>query len=800
MVRRFIAVFSLVAFFSVCCCAFGYESNDSPLLDGLRERQLYWLAERHVERQLARSDVSPRREVDLLVQQAITRTAIATSEPAGAREAAWQRAETPLDEFLQQQASDSLRLLVALQRALVDRTRGEVERHELRPGDDVALNICRDALRAAGAGLEQVARDANDLARDRALGSAASETDGLGAEELKGIVRGSQLELARTYRQLGLTYAAGSADRDDGLLQAGEQLQPLAMVTATDEVAWQARTEMLRVLAELGRASEGLSLLEKWTDPPIGLEGERTAAVGRLYLAAGDANKALQVLAAMPPGRSPECDFVRLELALSNGVDGKTIADLVATIRNAHAPAWARRAALLAGEQLAGASGGDATTRMLAGEHYFNARQFDLAREAYDEAGQLYRAEQNTRRSIDAEEMSAAISVAASDWPDAAARYRALAFDHPTNAGAAGWHRERLLALASDVRSSPADTELLIRFRTACVEHLQHWPEGPIADEVRVWLAQQQLASGDAVAALATTAAILPSSSQFEESVAVACRAYRQQAAATDSDTRAIAAAASLRLQPIITGSDNRWPQQWSTIQRDAALLLSDLRLRLSPPDIDYTNLLLSRAIDGSPSPEQSWTNRAAPLLAIALAAKGDAEGAINRLAAVGFSSDESTSQMLAMLATQLNSEPADSPFRGPLTEVIARVLDRLPPDSRLDKDRYRAPVLAERGNHAEALALYQQLVATHPRDGDLNEQYARLLAAGSINEKQQALAHWQRIESSSRRGGERWYRARLARVRLLRQLGQQDDAAKLVALTKVLQPEMGERIDRESR
>jgi tetratricopeptide (TPR) repeat protein len=101
-----------------------------------------------------------------------------------------------------------------------------------------------------------------------------------------------------------------------------------------------------------------------------------------------------------------------------------------------------------------------------------------------------------------------------------------------------------------------------------------------------------------------------------------------------------------------------------------------------------------------------------------------------------------------------------------------------------------RAALLAQAGNRQQALALYRQWTAESPSDGELAEAYARLLAEGSEPEAlRAALRLWQKIEQQSKPGSPRWWRGRRARLGLLEQLGEGEQAQQLQQLTEILYP-----------
>ncbi len=102
--------------------------------------------------------------------------------------------------------------------------------------------------------------------------------------------------------------------------------------------------------------------------------------------------------------------------------------------------------------------------------------------------------------------------------------------------------------------------------------------------------------------------------------------------------------------------------------------------------------------------------------------------------------------------------------------------------------DRARIQTLVNQGDRPQALALYRQQIADEPDDGQLLEAFARLLALGKDKaELREALQAWQTLEKRSKPGGQRWWRGRRARLALLEQLGEGEQAKKLRQLTEIL-------------
>src|SRR5690606_33746731 len=86
---------------------------------------------------------------------------------------------------------------------------------------------------------------------------------------------------------------------------------------------------------------------------------------------------------------------------------------------------------------------------------------------------------------------------------------------------------------------------------------------------------------------------------------------------------------ATLHLQPMVLGADQRWPQSWTRIQRAAALALAKLHLKYGLPGHDYAQRMLLAALRGAPAPDSDWQTEAAGLLIVALVRGGQTGQAI---------------------------------------------------------------------------------------------------------------------------------------------------------------------------
>jgi hypothetical protein len=257
-------------------------------------------------------------------------------------------------------------------------------------------------------------------------------------------------------------------------------------------------------------------------------------------------------------------------------------------------------------------------------------------------------------------------------------------------------------------------------------------------------------------------------------------------------------------LQPVITGPDNRWPNPWSDVQRETALNLAALHIRNGQPSSPYAAQLLTALLRGAnaeigadANSQNDWRPEAKLKLVMALARNEkfhEAQAIVDELTAPPA---EYTLDTIVTLADQMQTTKSEEHNRA-MGEIVLALIKRL--DGRETElnsaaltllNTGRAAAFAASGDRAAALVHYEALTTQVPKNGDLQERYAALLAQGdSPDELRKALHQWQHVENHSRRGGDRWRRARKARIELLCRLGNSDEADQLLRVTRVFYPD----------
>jgi tetratricopeptide (TPR) repeat protein len=405
----------------------------------------------------------------------------------------------------------------------------------------------------------------------------------------------------------------------------------------------------------------------------------------------------------------------------------------------------------------------------------------------------------------------AAASRSAGNFSSAAEQYREFALAVPDDAQAAEAHRLSILCTIDLIREMPpADRERTVEvYETLLREHLQKWPSQRSADDVRIWLARLLAARNDWSGVVSAAQEVGSTSDNFAASLQLIGDAYDHmikllpRTKQGDAERAKLLAEATQRLQPVITGAENRWPNPWSDLQRDVALQLAELHVRYGERSSPYAKQLLTAMLrDHSaaedPKAEEAWKAEARAWITAAFARNGELS---NAQQFAEQSQNAPTGIVLEALQSVVDDLPAidavthdEERQHGEVALAMVRSVESqsntLDDASLTQLNVCKAAALAAVGDRNAALTQYGELASELPNNIGVQERYAALLAAtDDRKELGQSLAIWQTVESRSRRGNASWQQARRARIALLARLGETEEAEKLLNLTRVLYP-----------
>ncbi len=787
------------------------QANDAKFLEGLRERRLYRLIDLHCESCLADAEFPDDRLVDVVVAWLRAGTQRALEAPPHERQGRWQQLND-LAESSDRARKAPRAVLIDLQLALATLARAEVLAEQ--PGD--RKGAARTEFRRGLDALKSVDAAVFDKLQ-RSYQQGASEQDWKTAE-LEALRRNLIVETARGFRLQALSFPVASPDRINALTLALEKLRAVTGLANLEPTVWQARVEQLVCLRLLQRYDEAWSKIGEWQEvqPPVDIASRLAGESLQLDLAAGEVRRALTRAEAMLRKEKnttvPETDHAILEVLLTARASRlvpepgakdrltKLAAAQVQRIAQRHGPYWKRLAQAELGRALASSSSTDDPQLLVhAATSLHEADKFSEAVATFDRAATKFEQAGQAQRQFDAAHTAAAIVRQTGDPADAQHRFRQLSLRLPQHPQAAAAHLAAVGLAANRVRdaSVSSQTKAEERYETLLQEQLEIWPRGNEADTARWWWGRLRMSRNDWPAAIEQFTEVSRESLQFGAAALAAAQCYERELNRLSKGAARVelVAAATEYLQPIVTGAENRWPDEWTDLQRSVALRLSEMQLRHMPQGHDYAYRMLRAVLSHSPDADASWKSPATALAAAALARRGDVTGAIQLL---GDKETVTAKSVLLFLETVQFDQQPNEKLQLEMAKTVALVTDMVASSVEQEQDkktlgqfaRYRGMAHELLGHRLKALVAYSQWMRYSPENGAAQETYATLVGK-SRNPKhlRESLDVWQQIERRSKPAGPRWWRARRARIDLLQQLGEGANAEKLRQITTLLYP-----------
>ncbi|HEX5105030.1 MAG TPA: hypothetical protein VFV87_14520 [Pirellulaceae bacterium] len=719
------------------------ESSDARFLDGLRQRQLFELAEEYCSYRLARSVANGPIQADLSIELIRTLALHATNVPPAERDGPWAKARSVAAEFAARKPPHPRAILVRLQDALTPLAQGELARQELEAGalTDDRLEQARAALRESRKLFDELSQE---LAREIPFRRrTAPEKGELSADQLFNLQQHVQYQLARAQRNQALLFAKGSDDRLALLLAAVETLQGLMSQIAADEPLMPQvqldLSECQRLLGRLAEAEEIAGTLDREGVPPA-VRLRARAELLRSAIAEEDLS-AIQKLLAL--GRevdgeaAADLDFAWFEAFLaqarlaSEGMRAagpkpaaevsKQFQDQAAAaadfLEESYGPYWGRRANQLLIASLPRGGRGNVQLLARAADSLYLKGEFEQAIAAYDEAAAQARQSSDLAASFDLAYKAALIEQKRERHAQAAQRLRILSKSFATHAQAAPAH---LLAAWNAAQAARDNAAAADSYAAILREHLATWPAAESADQARIWLGKIEESQSNWADATEAYSGVPRSSPHFAAAAVGLARCWPKRLAGLSSagkPTAGVADEAIQALQRALLDPENRLPQTWTESDRAVALALAELIVGYQPASSADAVKILEAASNTSDATAE-WKAAAQIPLVLALA---------------------------------------------------------------------NQPVRRE-----EAVAALGRLAKENPNSGAIQERYADLLlAAHDAASLQQALERWRVIASRSQPRTERWYKAKLSIAQAQYLLGEKHEAAVLLHYLLETQPSL---------
>ena len=758
------------------------ESLDGKYVAGLRDRQLFLLAERYCRDRLANSQISDDLRGELVVELIRTYSLHASMSLSPERERLFDEARGVAQVFFRDWPSHPQALLIKLQAALIPLSQGEVGSEDLEAGPrtpQVAEPV-QPYLREAAQRLEELDKE---LAREIPIRRRQQPPPGaLSAEQLVSLQRMSRLELARAFR-LQATIAATEQDKLSLLVRASEVLQELLGQLPLDDASRPSvQLDLAQCLRLMGKHDEASALVAGLDPASLSLP-LRWKARAELLCLAVDGRDMAAVRTLLSQTReidwqsNAEFDLMRLEAMLWLGGrvrDGEPelgaplddqAADTAELIESTHGPYWSHRASRIIMARVP--NGGSMSSRLLerAADGLFLAGDLERALAAYDKAARRARAEAKSADGFRLAFKGALVEQKRERHTEAADRFIAIsAANHPQAAQAhlmAVWHQAQL---AKNNAAARKQYEAMLR------EHVKRWSADPTASEARLWLGRLRESDRSWLEAIDAYANLPAESHHFSAAVAAMARCWKahlREIGAQNQSTGPVAEQATRQLQRIAFGGEELPPAPWPEHFQMAALAAAEITLEYAPEKARDAEALLTAALERSPDASPTWRASAEAIRTLASTLQmANATEAREALAKQLENGDVDPMAVIRALSAATKRSAAAQRSKLAALQLIAieHVLARL---QLAEEDRnslmlLRGEALLAAGRREEALDAYAQLAIQNPEHLPTQETYARLLLgdadAVSI---QRALKQWRMVASRHEPGSLRWQQAK---------------------------------------
>ena len=778
------------------------ETEDSQLLEGLRKRGLFQVAQSHCQRHLETSGLSMLERTEWTIEWIRTHAQHALSLPADARPPQWQQARKVASDYLQRYPRYPQRTLVEVQDALTLLARGELLRQEaaisLQPQQrrKVALETLRMAVRM----LEKIDSTLNKMiptAPDK-----TGEDHSFSRRRLMSLQVHVQFQLARAFRNQGLCYPQGSDDQIAALQKALNQLaKPLTQLAPEDALVGPIRRDQsicFRWLGDLEQARKTIVPLQQVVgDPKLQLQAR--AELIWIELVSNRLPAAMKLLQQNPRiGNitSPELDLARLEISLVQWQQARQqnqtavaqqwqqrAVKMVGFLESQHGAYWGRRAEtrLL---RIAGSDTSNLEILHRTADDLFLKGKMEEALAAYEQGAVMAEKAGATSEAFQLWYKAALIEQKRKRFDAYVKRLRELAGRFKSHPQSSSAHLQAIqltyLLLKDETRDRSGYRQLL-------EEHLAHWSDSSTASQARVWLGNELRRQGELEQAIEVYQGV---SIEFPQYVAVldlleTCWELQLKTVAADPAQLGEARGEAVQFfEAVVLGTEGQLPRRWSPATRQAVLIAARLRLQGSATGLARVESMIQAAMQGQPTAEADWVFSARGLLVLALAGQDKKEAAAIALKQLAGGEPLQILETIASLANLARKATGNAKIqlaRMQLTLVtqLQSRQEELSADDQLRLVHLRGQALADAGQQAAALQVFQKLATDHPRSGSIQETYAQLLsAADDPARRQQALQQWRRVAQYSRPKTTRWYRAKYYVALTYFRLGQAEQTA----------------------
>ena len=802
-------------------CAEISSSEDSRIIEGLRSRQLYRLAEAYAAKRVVQAGLSDKERAEVAAALIRTYAIHALNSPPAERNPLWTAADGIPVAFAEFYPTNSRLILVRLQTTLGLLARGELARQEaeVQAAGGASIEEARTYLRNC---LDQLLTHKNAVAQlQRAMvQSNQADPDKLSLVELTAITHNLEYQQARAYINQALCYPAQSSDRRSSLLQALLILKPLTQHRADSPSMWPSRLAEIRCQRLLERFDESVERITALLklEPPVDVQLAARAQQVRILLDQQkfyEAAKITEFERVIEGQSSADLDYALFETYVALWKDAETknktddlklwqakAAVVAKQLDELHGAYWSRRAEMTLTDRAVSGDSSNVELLVKTAEGFYRQDRLADALITYDKAYQAaMKADAPSEQLFQIGSTAAAIALNQDDYAGAARRFRELALKFPTQDKAPSIHLTAAHSLTFLIRRQAVPNWK--DYQEILEENIRQWPSSPVVEQAQYWLAKRHASQklwSEATYLLMQIGQDFP---EYEAVVLLARESALQQLALASSRNELLDQDVMKLInffEKLIRQNPGAMGVGWSPITRTAAETAAELWIHYGKNGYANAQVVIEMAFKPNPNAPKDWINRLQSLLVIAQAGQGQSEKAQQTLSALSGGSPKKLMQLLDALTEITSSSPEKTKVRmanlqAMVITQIAPLQAQLSPEEQLKLKRTQVHVWNLQGKRAAAVDAMSQLAATNSKNLSIQIEFAELLSNGTTQEDvTQALFQWRYISKRTPPKSDAWYQAKYEIARSHYRLGKNQEASDVILYLQTLYPELGGR------
>lgn len=805
-------------------------SDDREVVDGLRRRRLFEIAEFYCRDQLAQPTIDPTSQSTLVIELMKTQTTNAVLSDVADRAAAWQAVKATSTEFERTNPDHPRIFLVQVQQALSHIAHGRLLRQELdaEMAADSARVEALTEIRTARLLLGNLQRDIAKAIPDQ-RGRSLTEHE-LSSEQLLNLNNNVQYQLAVCNLNRAQLYEASDRlNRIDALNSVSQRLTEVQRSASEGQpLWWKTKLGQIECLRLLGASANARLLAESLTRKkvPISTLLLLLEQKARVAIELGNEEYSRTILTEFNDLniRTAQLELAIIELAVDLAARALTeerkrewiafAAELSGTIERTYGGYWGRRADLILISATGVADNGSGTSdpvRITNSGHSATdtsnnvklnllirlaneaARKelLDDALKAYGRAARLALSLNETEQALRMDFRAGKILEQQGKHGLAAERLTASAIRNERLRLAPSAHLIGCWNFAKSIQNNQPEGRK--QFEKLLLDHLHRWSSGSSADQARIWLAsefqadQKWHAAFDVYLQVANDSPFLKQA--IEQGIACANRVLlaRQKAGSAT--------------QPIASQLTGQLSQKLRSLQKTdpiaAQLQLAQAELDLvfgsRQPNANLTKSLELIEVAGQEA--LANTARAIHAVSVVITEPETANQLVNQIAG-----DERALSLCERCLAAVLDNPAIADraknvnsLRLVVIETALSIPSMQQPVGATRRTSWmlrQSAALTALDRHSESIVVLKELEKKFPRNAGVQMQLGRAMSLQyGKTDPQKPLDKWRRIATRLKSHSSNWYEAKYEVARLLFESGDSIGATKLLKFIQANPP-----------